>query len=201
MNIIKKIISVIAGTPPPHPASKDAENKKRLDSFGENSEITGHVDKRIPESKISVGDNCLIEGTLVTETKESSIKVGNNVYIGGGTTIDCTCSIEIEDDVLISYHCIIQDSNNHSIRYSIRKKDNIDWKERRWHDWSTTEKKPVKISKGAWIGARAMILKGVTVGTGSIVAAGSVVTKDVPDWTIVGGNPAKIIRILGEDER
>ena len=51
------------------------------------------------------------------------------------------------------------------------------------------------------MGARVIILKGVTIGEGSIVGAGSVVTKDVPDWTIVGGNPAKIIRVIPENER
>jgi len=60
---------------------------------------------------------------------------------------------------------------------------------------------PVTIENKAWIGARAIILKGVTVSEGAVVAAGSVVTKDVPPWTIVGGNPATILRPLTEEER
>lgn len=54
--------------------------------------------------------------------------------------------------------------------------------------------KPILIKRNAWIGATAVILPGVTIGENAIVAAGSIVTKDVPDNTIVGGNPAKIIR-------
>ena len=54
--------------------------------------------------------------------------------------------------------------------------------------------KPIIIEDKVWIGASATILKGVTIGKGSIIAANSVVTKDVPEFTLVGGNPAKIIR-------
>jgi len=57
------------------------------------------------------------------------------------------------------------------------------------------------IKDKAWIGFNSIILKGVTIGEGSIVGAGSVVTKDIPDWSIVGGNPAKVIREISENER
>ena len=61
--------------------------------------------------------------------------------------------------------------------------------------------KPITISKGAWIGARAIILPGVTIGEGAVVAAGAVVTKDVEPWMVVGGNPAKPIkkRVLSDE--
>jgi acetyltransferase-like isoleucine patch superfamily enzyme len=60
---------------------------------------------------------------------------------------------------------------------------------------------PIRICRGAWIGARSIILKGVTIGEGAIVGAGSVVTRDVPAFTIVAGNPARILRELATDER
>jgi acetyltransferase-like isoleucine patch superfamily enzyme len=59
----------------------------------------------------------------------------------------------------------------------------------------------VYIDDDVWIGAMSIILKGVTIGEGAIVGAGSVVTKDVPPWAIVAGNPAKIIREIGINER
>jgi len=176
-------------------------NSAKLAAYGENSVVTGVVDKRRDGGVVSIGTGCLIEGSLVTETKNSKIMIGNNVYIGGGTLLDCVSIIEIEDDVLISYQGILADSDNHSVRYSIRKKDLSDWRDGGRHDWSTTVTKPIKIGKGVWIGARAIILKGVTVGEGAIVGAGSVVTKDVPPWTIVAGNPARIIREIPPDER
>jgi len=171
-----------------------------VDYLGESTELLGYIDKRAKRSIIKVGKGCLIEGDLVTETDESLLTIGDNTYIGGGTVIDCVKSIIIGDNVLISYGCILADSDNHSTKLSIRKKDLADWKQCK-HDWTTTNSKPIKISMGVWIGARAIVLKGVTIGEGAIVGAGSVVTKDVPAWTIVAGNPARIIREIPEDER
>ena len=63
------------------------------------------------------------------------------------------------------------------------------------------DERPVKIGDDAWIGACAMILRGVSVGKGGVVAAGAVVTKDVPEYSIVAGNPAVLVRELSLDER
>jgi acetyltransferase-like isoleucine patch superfamily enzyme len=60
---------------------------------------------------------------------------------------------------------------------------------------------PTTIKNSVWIGVNSIILKGVTLGEGVVVGAGSVVTKDVPAWTIVAGNPARIIREIPENER
>jgi acetyltransferase-like isoleucine patch superfamily enzyme len=177
-----------------------AVGAKQLAIIGRNTEITGVIDMRSERSQVIIGNDCLIEGTLVTETDESNIIINNNVYIGGTTILDCVKSITIEDDVLISYQCILFDSDNHSLKSSIRQKDLADWKQKK-HDWTTTKSLPIRISRGAWLGARVIVTKGVTVGEGAIVAAGSVVTKDVPPWTIVAGNPARIVRELGLDER
>ncbi len=140
-------------------------------------------------------------GLIATETKYSKVKIGNNVHIGSGTVVDCVVSIEIEDDVLISYDCVIMDSDNHSLKYSLRKNDTYNWLNKIEHNWNDTTQKQVRIRKGAWVGAKAIITKGVTIGEGAIVAAGSVVTKSVSDWTIVGGNPAKVIRLIPIDKR
>jgi acetyltransferase-like isoleucine patch superfamily enzyme len=168
---------------------------------GSNSIIKGRLEKRNKLSTIQIGSACLIEGGLVTETEQSIIKVGNNVFIGGATLLDCVMSITIEDDVLISYRCIISDSDNHSTRYSLRKKDLSEWKQGYISNWSLAKSAPVLIKKGAWIGAQCIILKGVTIGEGAIIGAGSVVTKDIPDWCVATGNPAKVIREIPEDER
>jgi acetyltransferase-like isoleucine patch superfamily enzyme len=162
--------------------------------LGDNSQIVGgRAEKRSQFSEIMIGNDCLIHGELVTEIDASKIKIGNNVFIGGATLIDCIVSVTIEDDVLVSYQCIIADSDNHNVDYFIRRVDLSDWR-RGYHDWSKTLSAPIKICKGAWIGARSIILKGVTIGEAAVVGAGSVVTKDVPPWTVVAGNPARVIR-------
>ena len=63
-------------------------------------------------------------------------------------------------------------------------------------DWSVVNSNPIKICDDVWIGMNVIILKGVTVGEGAIVGAGSVVTKDVPAWTVVAGNPARVVKVL-----
>jgi len=174
---------------------------RHITDCGENVLINGTVEIRAAGGKIYLGADCLIEGGLVTETPDAVISIAKNVYVGGGTVVDCVKAITIDDDVLISYGCTITDSDNHSIRYSIRKKDLKDWRNGGKHDWSTTVTKPIHICKGVWIGAKAMILKGVVIGEGAVIGAGSVVTKNVPPYTIVAGNPAKIIREIPPDER
>lgn len=180
---------------------REKKNKSVVNKCEKDSYLTGSIEKRHPESQIIIGEACLVEGLLITETKDSHIKIKNNVFVGGGSIIDCAKAITIEQDVLISYGCLITDSDNHNIQYSVRKHDLALWKENKNHDWSTTASKKVLIKKGAWIGAKSIILKGVTIGEGSVIGAGSVVTKSIPDYAVVGGNPAKIIKILNNQER
>lgn len=178
-------------------------DSKQVDAVvGKGTIVAGFVDRRAPNSYVEIGQGCQVHGGLITETDSSRIIIGNNVFIGGGgTVIDCALSVSVADDVLISYGCIISDSDNHSVRYSIRKNDLKDWRDGGRHDWTTTVTKPVVIGRGVWIGARSIILKGVELGEGVIVGAGSVVTRSMPPYTIVAGNPARIIREIPIDER
>lgn len=167
---------------------------------GRNSRVRGRIERRHPSATVRVGNDSLIAGTLVAEAAASRIVIGNNVFIGGGVVIDCLDQVTIEDDVLISYQVIIMDSDNHSLRASERIGDLKRWRNREY-DWSRVNRAPVLICSRAWIGARAIITKGVVIGEGAVVATGSVVTKDVPPYTIVAGNPARVIRELDPDER
>ena len=100
---------------------------------------------------------------------------------------------------MISWGVTIVDHNSHAINWSGRKNDVLDWRHgiKRWEQVAVA---PVHLRRRCWIGFNAIILKGVTVGEGSIVGAGSVVTKDVPPYTIVAGNPARVIRSLSGSE-
>ena len=66
---------------------------------------------------------------------------------------------------------------------------------------SATQAKPIHIKKNAWIGARVNILPGVTIGENAIVGTGSIVTKDIPDNAVAVGNPAKIVKYIGQESR
>lgn len=175
-------------------------NIRTIDVCGANTRFHGGADKRAAGSRIAIGDDSFIEGTLVTETPNAVIEIGNNVFVGGDTLIAAAVSIVVEDDVLISYQCLITDADNHSLRYSERKNDLRAWRTG-MHSWDRVAKAPVRICRGAWLGARTIVVKGVTIGEGAVCGTGSVVTKDVAPYTIVAGNPARVVRELAPDER
>lgn len=176
-------------------------NASKITQLGVDSRLSCRIERRKKGSIIRVGDGGVISGVLITERENSHIEIGNNVFVGGNTILDCVEQIVIEDDVLISYGCLIADSDNHSLHYESRKNDLADWKNGGQHDWSSTHTKPVRLEKGAWIGARVIILKGVTIGKGAVIGAGAVVTRDIPSYTIAAGNPARVIRELNPHER
>jgi acetyltransferase-like isoleucine patch superfamily enzyme len=176
------------------------DNKKEIAfirglTIGFNTVNNASINIKNPiNSKINIGNDCLINGVIICEAENSVISIGNNVFIGANTLIFSANNIIIEEDVLISSDCMIQDSDNHNISKQIRKKDCQDWKLNKMQQWDLVEKKPIKICTGSWIGAKSIILKGVTIGEGAIVGAGSVVTKNVEPYTIVAGNPARFIK-------
>jgi acetyltransferase-like isoleucine patch superfamily enzyme len=175
-------------------ASRERANRRRLDHVGAGTQLVGTVDRRANAAFMSVGTGCLIQGQLVAERDQSRLVIGDNVLLGGGSVIDCALAVTVEQDVLISYACIIADSDNHSLTPELRTGDLADWMRGRFHDWTHSAMAPVVIRRGAWIGARSIILKGVTIGEGAVVGMGSVVTRDVPARVIVAGNPARIIK-------
>lgn len=179
----------------------ERKNRKLLDYCGAGTRLLGSIERRAQGGHASVGERCLIHGQLVLERSESRIIIGNNSFVGGGTVLDSVLSIVIEDDVLLSYACIVSDCDNHSTRLGLRKNDLDAWMKGGRQNWTLSPMAPVRICRGAWIGARSIILKGVTIGEGAIVGAGSVVTRDVSAFTIVAGNPARVVRELAVDER
>ncbi|GAX62995.1 acetyltransferase [Candidatus Scalindua japonica] len=112
--------------------------------------------------------------------KIARLQIGHSCSIGDRTEIHCGENIEIGNYVIVAWDCVIMDRDYHSLN-------------------GTREiVKTVKIMDRVWIGCRSIILKGVTIGEGSVVAAGSVVTRDVPPYTLVAGNPAKVIKEVKE---
>ncbi len=186
---------------------------KQIKNYVELSEDTFYgngfrLDCRNPKLEriyLSVGHHCVIDGTYVFETQNGYIKIGNRVHIGASTFISRE-SITIDDDVTIAWDCLFYDHNSHSVNWSERMYDT----EQEYQDilaglnpiankeWKIVKSAPIHICSKAWIGVGCKILKGVTIGEGAIVAAGSIVVKDVEPWTLVGGNPAVKIKNVRE---
>lgn len=150
-------------------------------------------------SKLSIGEMSIIEGNITFDKENVSISVGDRTFIGNNTRIISYENIQIGNDVLISWGCTIIDTNSHSIYWEERKNDVVDWYNGK-KDWSNVETSPVKICDKAWIGFNSIILKGVTIGEGAVIGAGSIVTKDVEPYTAVAGNPAKFIKRIEKSE-
>lgn len=149
------------------------------------------------KENIVVGKNTIIGGQLLIFKYGGNIKIGDNCYIGLGTRIWSGEDIQIGDNVLISHNVSVVDTNAHEIDSDERAQRYIELVEKGpWKEKGSVTTKRIIIKDNAWVNFGAIILKGVIVGKGAIVAAGAVVTKDVPDHTVVAGNPAIIIKDL-----
>ena len=114
-----------------------------------------------------------------------NITIGKDVFINSGCHFQDQAGIEIGDGALIGHNVVLATINH-----------DLDPKENRKNHYA-----PIKIGTHVWIGSNATILPGVTVGDYAVVAAGAVVTKDVPAMTVVGGVPAKVLKVIQEEER
>jgi len=184
-------------------------NRKLLSLYSARGEgtidrgIRIRLDSPIRRKYLTIGRDCIVAGDFVFESSEGHITIGNHSYVGGGTFISRS-SIDIGDNVTIAWGGTFYDHDSHSLDYIKRRKDIDDELNDMRNgrnfitnkDWSDVKSKPIKICNDAWIGMNVIILKGVTVGEGAIIGAGSVVTRDVPAWCVVAGNPAKVIKEL-----
>lgn len=125
------------------------------------------------------GDFALYQGASIFLGPNAVMKVKGGSFINTNTVINCFKYIEIGQGSVISDDVRIQDSDNHFVVENGVKKENS---------------KAIIIGNHVWIGKNVLILKGVHIGDGAIVAAGSVVVKDVPSACLVAGNPARIIK-------
>ena len=128
------------------------------------------------DATLNVGSFRTYGGTYISVADSAELSLGSG-FLNNNAKISCFEKITIGEDVKISEEVIIRDSDNHSIL-----KDGYQ------------KTKPIHIGNHVWIGLRATILKGVTIGDGAVIAAGAVVTKDVPSKALVAGVPARVIR-------
>jgi len=167
-----------------------------ISSKSSNKNIEGKYKAHAPvvvrgKGKVSFGENVsfgVINAPLFynsyayleARNKEAKITFGNNININNAFSILSEKSVTIKDNVLIGYNCSISDSNFHDLKANNR---------------AETDPSPqeVIISKNVFIGNNVTILKGITLGENTVVAANSVVTKTFPENTIIAGNPAVLI--------
>ena len=151
---------------------------RKVAAVGKEATVLGKP--RIDGTDLEVGDNFKVwsghRQTLVTGW--GRIRIGDRVFVNSGAVVFSVLEVTIGDDVALANEAYVMDSDSHGI------------------EGRPVKEAPVRIGDGSWIGARAMILPGVTIGRRCLIAAGAVVSKDVPDDTLVAGNPARVVRQL-----
>jgi acetyltransferase-like isoleucine patch superfamily enzyme len=150
--------------------------------------------------RLCVSAHATIHGVLICGP-DGRIAVGRHSYIGGRTLVESMIGVCIGDDVAISHDCYLIDSNSHPTSPAIRRSTLREFAKTRRNVERPAETgcAPIEIESNVWIGFNSIILKGVTVGRGSIVACGSVVTSNVPPFSIAAGNPARVVKTLTND--
>lgn len=166
----------------------------QFNSWGDGSLIELGA-KLMSPALVSVGSNVHICEHAWLNAKDDrldglpTLAIGNGTYIGRFAHINAWRQVTIEDNVLIADRVFISDADH---KYKDIKVPVI--------LQGDAFKGAVLIRTGSWLGVGVVVLPGVTVGRNAVVAANSVVTKDVPDYAVVGGIPAKVIKILGAVE-
>lgn len=133
---------------------------------------------------LTMGERCQLEHNVFIKAAADSarIELGREVFVGFNSEFDISQILRIGDSVLIAPGCFITDHNHrHSASISIASQG--------------CESQPVLIEDDVWLGTRVVVLPGVTIGRGAIVAAGAVVTQDVVPMSVVAGVPARVVRV------
>lgn len=153
------------------------------------------------KERLIIGNHVLVAG-MIRIAPHGMLTIGDYSYVGPGATIGSAVSIKIGSYVGIGPYANISDNNNHPtdpekrIGHRIKVSPGGEGYPTMGTAWELSEKVPIIIGDNVWIGAYSHIGKGVTIGEGAIVARQAVVTKDVPPYTIVAGNPARIVKKL-----
>jgi acetyltransferase-like isoleucine patch superfamily enzyme len=134
----------------------------------------------LPTQAFSVGDHAVVEDFSIINNGMGAVDLGNHVFLGASNVV--IGPVTIEDHVMTAQH-VVMSGLNHGF-------NQVDEAFR----YQTCTTSPIVIGTGSWLGANVVVTAGVRIGKFCVVAAGSVVTKDVPDYSIVGGNPARLLK-------
>lgn len=145
------------------------------------------------KENVVIEDGVWAEGKICVQN-EGKVRLCEHCKIATTTIIMCSNSVTIGAYTAIAEQTTICDNNNHPISPAFRKKMRLTPVGDQMRMWKYSSSAPIVIGENCWIGSHVRICKGVTIGDNSVVAACSVVTKDVPANCIVAGNPAKVVK-------
>lgn len=145
---------------------------------------------------ICIGENSVLRGELLIFAHAGEIHIGEDCYLGEGSRVWSSESVKIGNRVYISHNVNIHDTNSHSLNPQLRHQHFKEIMSKGHPQVNNFDiiSQPVIIEDDVWIGFNSTIFKGVKIGKGAVIGACSVVTKDVPEFVVVVGNPAKVIK-------
>jgi len=143
--------------------------------------------------KVKLGASCWVMGEFLME-EEGGIEIGDHCYIGPGAKIWSSLPLKIGDRVFISHGVNIHDTDSHSLSASERHARFLEKMAHGKHLLAERKKRAaIRIEDDVWIGFNAVLLKGVRIGRGAVIGAGAVITKNVDPYTVVVGNPQRVV--------
>ena len=146
---------------------------------------------------IHIGSNCKIRGTIYVLSGQGKVEIGDYFYLGENSSVWCyDRKVCIGNRVLIAHNVSLFNNNTHPIDPELRFLHYKSIINEGKYENPGIEGRDTIIGDDVWIGCNCVILKGVHIGGGAIVAAGSVVVSDIPEGVVAGGNPARVIKKL-----
>ena len=152
----------------------------------------------IAGNRLLIGDQSIVHADINFEDRDGEVRIGSRTFIGRSNLV-CYRSVVIGDDVIMSWGITVVDHDSHSTNWPERADDVRHWAVGR-KIWDHVARAPVRIGDKVWIGFKVSILKGVTIGEGAVIGACSVVTRDIPPYSLAVGNPARVLRSLENNE-
>ena len=153
--------------------------------------VQGNVLEALREGRLEIGAGTLLEPNVwITAPGEARVRIGEGTFINMGVMIASTALVEIGDHCMLANGCFVTDGNH---RFDDPARP-VTWQ-------GFTTKGPTRLGDNVWCGANVVVTSGVTIGERSVIGANSVVTNDVPPFSIAAGAPAKVLRAVEYPDR
>ena len=196
MSVMWRFLRWVRATPERMKKRTKFAKFKNYAEFGDGLQVSSTSDCAAEgPGRIKIGNNCVMLGHLESQS-EGKISIGDNCFFAFQSKVGSVCSITIGNCVGIASYAHVYDNNTHPTSRAIWHRNcEMGFSGDQWK-WKHAECAPIVIGNDVWIGEFAAVMKGVTIGDGAIVAAHAVVTKNVPPYTLVAGNPARVVKEL-----